>query len=57
MANETTLRELNKRPARPMDPIPELPPRVPVFNLDEQTFSKNVRSARRGAAGGGGHQE
>ena len=50
--NETTLRELNKRPARPMDPIPELPPRVPVFNLDEQTFSKNVRSVRRGAAGG-----
>ena len=50
--NETTLRELNKRPARPMDPIPELPLRVPVFNLDEQTFSKNVRSARRGAAGG-----
>ena len=50
--NETTLRELNKRPARPMDPIPELPPSVPVFNLDEQTFSKNVRSARRGAAGG-----
>ena len=36
-------------PARQMDPIPELPPRVPVFNLGEQTFSKNVRSARRGS--------
>ena len=34
--NETTLKELNRRPARPMDPFPELPPRVPLFNLDER---------------------
>ena len=50
--NEETLRELNKRPARPRDPIPELPGTVPAFNLSEKKFCQNVRSARRGVAGG-----
>ena len=36
--NEETLRELNKRPARPRDPIPELPATVPAFSLNEKKF-------------------
>ena len=50
--NKETLRELNKRPARPRDPIPELPATVPAFNLSEKKFCQNVRSVRRGVAGG-----
>ena len=43
-----TLRAL--RP--PLDAIPELPSDLTVFNLDEVLFGKNVRSGRKGAAGG-----
>ena len=46
------MRTLTERPARPVDPIPDAPHHVPVFNLDEKIFSRNVRSARKGAAGG-----
>ena len=52
VGNAHTLTELRKRPARPIDPIPDAHPHVPVFNLDEKIFSRNVRSARKGAAGG-----
>ena len=51
---EETLRKLNKRPARPQDPIPELPATVPAFSLSEKKFCQNVRSARRGVAGPSG---
>ena len=44
-----------RRPAFPRDPLPEdLLTRVParLFELDKGMFSKNLRSARRGAAAG-----
>ena len=47
-----TLAALRRRHAVPQNPIPELPPDRPIFHLDESLFSKNVRSARRGVAGG-----
>ena len=43
--------QLRNRPARPIDPIADAPPHVPVFNVDEKIFSTHVRSARKGAAG------
>ena len=52
LGNGDTLRELNKRPPRPRDLIPVLPPRAPVFDLSEKVFCKNVRSARKGGARG-----
>ena len=46
---------MNRRPDRPRDPIPEeltaFEP-MAMFDLDEQLFARNVRSSRRGAAGG-----
>ena len=39
-------------PSSPCSSSPELPPDRPIFHLDESLFSKNVRSARRGVAGG-----
>ena len=50
--NTATLEELKKRPARPRVPILPLPVDCPVFNLEERVFCRNVRSARKGAAGG-----
>ena len=47
-----TLRALRNRPTTPLDAIPELPRDLTVFNLDEVLFGKNVRSGRKGAAGG-----
>ena len=47
-----TLRPLCNRPARKQDDIPELPRDLIAFNLDEDLFSKNVRAARTGVAGG-----
>ena len=48
-----TLAALRRRHAVPQNPIPELAPDRPIFHLDESSlFSKNVRSARRGVAGG-----
>ena len=41
--NAGTLKLLRTRLARPQDPIPQLPPNIPVFNLDEKVFHKNVR--------------
>ena len=44
-----------RRPAIPRDPLPgDLLTHVPasIFELDKGKFSKNLRSARRGAAGG-----
>ena len=44
-----------RRPAIPRDPLPEdLLTHVParIFELDKGKFSKNLRSARRGAAAG-----
>ena len=38
LGNRDTLKELNWRPARPRDPIPELPSRVPMFDLSEKGF-------------------
>ena len=51
VGNAHTLTELRKRPARPIDPIPDAPPHVPMFNLDEKIFSKNVRGAAGGPSG------
>ena len=50
--NENTLTELRRRASRPRERVPPVPPDVPTFNLDEKIFSRNVQSARRGAAGG-----
>ena len=50
--NTATLRELRQRPANPRDPIPPVPVDGPTFNLDERVFCRNVRAARKGAAGG-----
>ena len=36
----------------PREPVFDLPRDTPLFNLDETVFGHNVRSARRGAAGG-----
>ena len=47
-----TLRALRNRPTTLLDAIPELPRDLTVFNLDELLFGKNVRSGRKGAAGG-----
>ena len=49
------LTDVNKRPDHPRDSIPEeLTAYEPMamFDLDEQLFARNVRSSRRGAAGG-----
>ena len=52
--NNKTLGELRRRPARPHEPIPpalmQLNPRP--FDLDEKVLGKNLRSPKRGAAGG-----
>ena len=50
--NTATLRELRQRLANPRDPIPPVPVDGPTFNLDERVFCRNVRVARKGAAGG-----
>ena len=47
-----TLRALRNRPATARDDIPELPRDLTAFNLDEDLFNKNVRTARKGVAGG-----
>ena len=47
-----TLRAVRNRTTTPLDAIPELPRDLTVFNLDEVLFGKNVRSGRKGAAGG-----
>ena len=52
---EATLRELRQRPQAPRDPIPvEFPHHVPrtPFILAEDKFGANLRSSRRGTAGG-----
>ena len=43
--NEHILAQWRKRLARRIDPIPDAPPHLPVFNLDENIFIRNVRSA------------
>ena len=49
------LRDPSKRPAEPRDPIPadvlEFQPRS-LLNLDVEGFSRNIRCAKRGVAGG-----
>ena len=50
--NQETLNELRKRVAQPRELVPPVPRDAPAFNLDERIFSRNVRSARRGAASG-----
>ena len=52
LGNGVTLAALRRRHAVLQNPIPALPPDGPIFYLDESLFSKNVRSARRGVAGG-----
>ena len=42
----STLAELRRRPAVQREPV------MPLFNLDEILLGRNIRSARRGAAGG-----
>ena len=54
-ATLNALRDPEKRPRVPREPLPrELVSHVPAFqfNLDADQFARNVRSARRGAAGG-----
>ena len=49
------LTDVNRRLDRPRDPLPEeLTAYEPIamFDLDEQLFARNLRSSRRGAAGG-----
>ena len=48
----TTLRALRNRPATARDDIPELLRDLTAFNLNEDLFNKNVRTARKGVAGG-----
>ena len=48
----STLAELRRRPAVPREPVFDLLRDTPLFNLDETLFGRNIRSARRGAAGG-----
>ena len=50
--NPATLAELRRRPAVPREPVFKLPRDAPMFSLDETLFGRNIRSARRGAAGG-----
>ena len=53
-----TLRLLRARPATPRDPLPEdILGHVPdvEFQLDSDQFKRNVRSAKRGVAGGPEH--
>ena len=40
-----------ERPPRPREAIPEIPPHK-LFELDEVSFSRNLRSAKKGAASG-----
>ena len=50
-----TLRQLRARPSQPRDPLPDdILGHVPdvEFQLDADRFKRNVRSAKRGAAGG-----
>ena len=47
-----TLAQLRRRQDVPREPVPDLPRGVSTFNLDETHFGRNVRSAKRGAAGG-----
>ena len=49
------LTDVNRRPDRPCDPLPEeLTAYEPMamFDLNERLFARNLRSSRRGAAGG-----
>ena len=56
--NEATLRQLTDASRRPPQPRGPLPPEVlnhvpPVaFDLDEDVFNRNLRSSKKGAAGG-----
>ena len=56
--NEATLRQLTDASRRPPQPREPLPPEVlnhvpPVaFDLDEDVFNRNLRSSKKGAAGG-----
>ena len=50
--NKRTLDQLRCRPDVPREAIPVLARGSPMFDLDERTFNRNVRSARKGAAGG-----
>ena len=52
---EATLTQLRRRPARPQDPLPpEIAHFEPasLFSLDKDKFAANLRSSRRGTAGG-----
>ena len=55
LATLGALTDTTRRPAVPREPLPrrilEMAPAHP-FRLDEDRFSKNLRSAKRGAAGG-----
>ena len=50
-ATLNALRDPTKRPPRPREDVPRIPPHRP-FELDEMLFSRNLRSAKKGAAGG-----
>ena len=47
-----TLDQLRQRLDVPREPNPELPRDTPLFNFGEKMFSRNVRSAKKGAAAG-----
>ena len=54
-ATLNALRDPLKRPPVPRDPMPRHlahPEGRVLFNLDETKFARNLRSAKRGAAGG-----
>ena len=50
--NRVTLDQLRRRPRHTPGSNPRVARGSTEFNLDERTFNRNVRSARRGAAGG-----
>ena len=50
---QDTLNQLRRRPQVPREPVPpELMRSENLFNLDHDLFTKNLKCARRGAAGG-----
>ena len=46
-----TLTQIRRRQDVPREPVLDLTRRVSTFNLDDTLFGRNVRSAKRGAAG------
>ena len=46
------LRDPSRRPNLPREPVPDIPANASAFELDEDLFTRNLRTSRKGAAGG-----